>query len=274
MNTTPKIFSKFRLFIWWLNRPRLYRQWLRNISNWLFHHISSDKMSSNNFAKFSHNDVFDTNKAIKKIIGFEPQEKVTDRYNEFFVQARKSIKQKSKFQYVEKGDFTRGSADLNLLYWICEGINAKKIIETGVAHGWSSLSILLSLSKRNEGILISTDLSYRKSTDDEYVGCVVPQSIRKRWRIIRKADRDALPLAIKKLGKIDMCHYDSDKSYQGRMWAYPKLWSSLKKNGVFISDDINDNNAFHDFCSAVDRNPILIKTMEGGSEKLIGIVIK
>ena len=48
--------------------------------------------------------------------------------------------------------------------------------------------------------------------------------------------------------KFDFCHYDSDKSYQGRMFAYNKIWNNLKKKSVFLSDDISDNMAFFDFC--------------------------
>ena len=46
---------------------------------------------------------------------------------------------------------------------------------------------------------------------------------------------------------IDFCHYDSDKSYYGRTYAYPLLWKSLSPGGVFISDDIQDNLAFKEF---------------------------
>ena len=34
--------------------------------------------------------------------------------------------------------------------------------------------------------------------------------------------------------KFDFCHYDSDKSYQGRMFAYNKIWKNLKKKGIFF----------------------------------------
>ena len=41
-----------------------------------------------------------------------------------------------------------------------------------------------------------------------------------------------------------MVHYDSDKSYEGMKWAYETLFPYVKKGGVFISDDINDNSAY------------------------------
>ena len=38
--------------------------------------------------------------------------------------------------------------------------------------------------------------------------------------------------------EIDLCHYDSHKDYDARMWAYPRLWAALRSGGIFISDDI------------------------------------
>ena len=46
---------------------------------------------------------------------------------------------------------------------------------------------------------------------------------------------------------LDLCHYDSDKTYYGRRWAYPKLWKALRPGGIFVSDDIQDNFAFREF---------------------------
>lgn len=67
-----------------------------------------------------------------------------------------------------------------------------------------------------------------------------------------------------------MCHYDSDKSYDGRMWSYSILWNALKRGGFFISDDIGDNVAFRDFANAVKANPIVIRK----GKKYIGLIVK
>ena len=47
--------------------------------------------------------------------------------------------------------------------------------------------------------------------------------------------------------RFDFIHYDSDKSYEGRMKNYKLIWSMLNKKGCFVSDDISDNSAFFDF---------------------------
>jgi predicted O-methyltransferase YrrM len=163
-----------------------------------------------------------------------------------------------------------GPANLDLLFWSSEYLAAEKVIETGVAYGWSSLAILLSIKNRKNSCLVSTDMPYPNKNNDKYVGCVVPLELRCRWQILRYADREGLPKALSFFKTIDMCHYDSDKSYEGRMWAYPLLWKALRPGGFFISDDIGDNTAFRDFSELISYEPIVIKS----DDKYIGVIIK
>lgn len=168
-----------------------------------------------------------------------------------------------------------GPGDIDLLYNLVEHVQADKIIETGVAYGWSSLAILLSLRKRKGARLISSDMPYAKIGNEDYVGCVVADELRGHWRLIRLPDRQSLPKAIAELGEIDMCHYDSDKSYRGKKWAYPILWSVLRTGGMFVSDDISDDFAFKDFCVDTERTPLVIRSYaDTNVEKYVGILIK
>lgn len=127
-----------------------------------------------------------------------------------------------------------------LLYNFAEFLEATKVVETGVFRGTSSSGILKSLCKR-DGRLISTDIP----TPELYAepGEVVTDDLKPYWKIIQKPDRISLPAALKELGEIDLVCYDSDKSYNGRMFAYELMWKSLRKDGIFVSDDINDNFA-------------------------------
>ena len=70
--------------------------------------------------------------------------------------------------------------------------------------------------------------------------------------MIRRPDNPGINIALGKAGtKIDLCHYDSDKSWWGRNYAYPILWNSLNFNGLFISDDIQDNLYFAEFVKKI-----------------------
>lgn len=164
-----------------------------------------------------------------------------------------------------------GAGALELLYLIILSKKPERVIETGVAYGWSSLAILAALDLNKKGNLVSVDMPYPKMDVEDYVGIVVPENFRNRWTLIRRPDRNGILKALSKFdNEIDLCHYDSDKSYTGRKWANHILWKHLAEGGVFISDDIQDNIAFVEFCEEVNRKPYIIFC----DEKYVGLIIK
>jgi hypothetical protein len=95
--------------------------------------------------------------------------------------------------------------------------------------------------------------------------------LRARWTLVREPDRYGLVKALRALGgAIDFCHYDSDKSYGGRKYAYRLMWDALETGGVFVSDDIQDNFAFRDLVEAKAAT-FAVTECEG---KFVGIVRK
>lgn len=162
-----------------------------------------------------------------------------------------------------------GAGALELIYEACEYTQAKTVVETGVAYGWSSLAALISLQKRN-GTLYSSDMPYLGQNGDQYVGYIVPENLKTYWKLFRHADKESLPKILAEVQEIDVAHYDSDKAYEGMMWAYNVLYPRLRKGGVFISDDINDNSAFQDFCEKNGIEPTVVD-FEG---KYVGIFVK
>lgn len=164
-----------------------------------------------------------------------------------------------------------GPGDLRLLHICCEVTEATRVIETGVAYGWSSFAILGNLAKREGAMLTSVDMPYPKVGNEEWVGIAVPPELRRHWRLIRRPDRNGLRKALKlQDGLLDVCHYDSDKSYYGRRWAYPLLWNALRRGGIFVSDDIQDNFAFKEFVQ--ERGLRFFVTESQG--KFVGICLK
>jgi hypothetical protein len=164
-----------------------------------------------------------------------------------------------------------GEGAINFIYQLVKNSNAKHNLETGVAYGWSSLAILLAIKQRENALLISNDMPYINMGNDDYVGCVVPEDLKSKWQLQRLPDIKGIPLALRKFNNsIDFCHYDSDKSYTGRMWASPLLWNALNKCSFFVVDDINDNLAFKHFCESVDRTPLIIEH----AGKYVGVIVK
>lgn len=165
-----------------------------------------------------------------------------------------------------------GPANLQVLYCACEQIGAKDALETGVAHGWSSLALLDSVKERG-GHVVSNDLPATDGLNEDYIGLVVPDDLRSLWILMRGADREGLTQLKNKGKTFDLIHYDSDKTYDGRMFGYGVMYDHLlKPGGIFMSDDIDDNHAFADFCAQKGLQPIVIRDEEHG--KYEGLVIK
>ena len=156
------------------------------------------------------------------------------------------------------------------MYNLAKLKNINNILETGVANGWSSLAILLSIQESNNKKLTSIDLPYPYKNSDKYIGCAVPNNLRNNWRLIINNDKKILTDFLNKKLKFDLVHYDSDKSYDGRINSYELIWKLLNHNGILISDDISDNNAFIFFAKSKNLIPIIYKH----ESKMIGILRK
>jgi predicted O-methyltransferase YrrM len=164
-----------------------------------------------------------------------------------------------------------GGGHIELIYAIARLTAARACLETGVAYGWSSLAFLAAMEKNGDGRLVSVDRPYPGMGNEGDVGIVVPERFKHRWIIIREPDRNGLHRAAGAFPEgIDIAHYDSDKSYRGRMFGYPILWDALKPGGVFLSDDIQENMAFADFVRHKDAS---FGVVEGGG-KYIGLAVK
>ena len=209
----------------------------------------------NHYKIFSKKDVYqslDINEIIK------PQEIYKDIFDK-----SKSIVNNNPYKL-------GGAGDLEILYNLAKLKNMNNILETGVANGWSSLAILLSIQETNNKKLTSIDLPYPYKNSDKYIGCVVPNNLRKNWSLIIDNDKKVLTDFLNKKLKFDLVHYDSDKSYEGRINSYELIWKLLNHNGILISDDISDNNAFIFFSKSKNLIPIIYKH----ESKMIGILRK
>jgi predicted O-methyltransferase YrrM len=191
----------------------------------------------------------------------------TSMVPEFPAELLEEAQRLSERSAVEMG----GAGDLNLIHAAARLSGARHAIETGVAYGWSSLAILAALAGRPTARLTSVDMPYPKRNNEAFVGIVVPDPFRENWDLIREPDRRGLSKALSRHPRgIDLAHYDSDKSWWGRRYAYPMLWSALRPGGVFISDDIQDNMAFAEFVEDVGA-PFAVTEYQS---KFVGIVRK
>lgn len=248
-----------KTFFAYLKRPDLYPELGRKIIKNTFNRGASTKgkESSNQWAA---SIAISQEEAIENLFGAK-----SEKFSSQFPEVYQTALDRQNSCPIKMG----GAGALELIYHACEFTQAKNVVETGVAYGWSSLAALMSLQKRN-GILYSSDMPYLGQNGDQYVGYVLPEQLKKNWKLYRFADRESLPKIFGEVNEVDVVHYDSDKAYNGMLWAYGELYKNLREGGVFISDDINDNSAFQDFCSGKNILPTVI-SFEG---KFIGVFVK
>jgi len=263
------MFSKHRIniLLWFARRPRLYKQFIREIFSFLRrkNHPTLDR--SIEAEEWCESQGISVEDAFQELFSSYQYIEVEEKFPEVMNDSHRIVASKS-FNW-------GGQGNVSLNYNIAEAIDASCILETGVAYGWSTLSILLSLDSRQKGHLCSVDMPFMGVENEEDIGCVIPESLKKdRWTLLRLPDREGLPEAIKNSAPFDFCHYDSDKSYSGKKWAYPKIWKALRPGGVLISDDISDNIAFKEFSDLIQVPPTIIKTFDTQVEKFVGLLIK
>ena len=138
-----------------------------------------------------------------------------------------------------------GGASDKLLYFIVRSKKPETIIETGVAAGFSSLSILKAIESNKKGKLYSSDFPYFRLKDPEkYIGALVDRSIYKNWELEIEGDSINIPKFLNNIEELDLFHYDSDKSYHGKIKTFELVQPKLTRNSVIIFDDIQDDNFF------------------------------
>ncbi len=149
----------------------------------------------------------------------------------------------------EQSGFTPygGAADA-LLYFLTRYLQPSVIVETGVAAGYSSCAFLTAIQQNGRGRLFSSDFpNLRLPEPEKHIGVLVDDHLRKDWTLLLEGDAINLPIIARKAGRIDLFHYDSDKSYAGREFALSLIRPRMNPGGVILIDDIEDNSHFHDY---------------------------
>jgi len=159
------------------------------------------------------------------------------------------------------------------LYFIVRCIKPEIMIETGVAHGVSSWTILNAIHKNGSGKLFSIDLpnqdlkSYNPSNISQTSGWVVPDKLRTYWQLELGPSMELLPELVKKSEKIDVFFHDSDHSYENMTFEFESVFDKLRQGGLLLSDDVHKNMAFFDFVGKKKITGIQFYTKGGAAVK-------
>jgi predicted O-methyltransferase YrrM len=231
--------SKAATAVWFLRRPTFWRQGIELARRKFMRNMDSSERRSKAGEWAAERAV--PVKAALAAVGLLKQGAAIPKLSPKILAKAERLAKRST---VEMG----GAGDLTLIYAAARLCGASRAVETGVAYGWSSLAILAALADNGGGRLASVDMPYAKMNNEPFVGIAVTDALRPNWSLIRLPDRNGLKRAIAEFnGSIDFAHYDSDKTYYGRSFAYPLIWEALEPGGVFVSDDIQDNMRFAEF---------------------------
>lgn len=140
-----------------------------------------------------------------------------------------------------------GGGAYSLLYFLVRERRPEIVVETGVAAGWSSAAVLTAMKRNGTGHLWSSDFPYfRQAGAADEIGLLVAPDLRERWTLLIDGDEENLPKIMREVARVDMFHFDSDKTYKGRNFALTSIKSKLAEKAVVIFDDIQDNSHFKD----------------------------
>jgi len=174
------------------------------------------------------------------------------------IESRKELNEK---EFIEGGvGRTAGIA----LYMVVRKLKPETVVETGVMGGVSSTYILTALEENSHGKLYSIDLPREEGKES---GWLIPDGLKHRWELILGRSSEKLPPLLKELGAINIFFHDSEHSYQNMMWEYQTTWPYLKQGGVLLSDNIDDNNAFSDFCKAIGVDSLILGILGGTTKR-------
>lgn len=165
-----------------------------------------------------------------------------------------------------------------LLYFIVRILKPKVIVETGVAAGVSTGYILQGLKDNGFGKLYSIDLpfqwylygNFKLHLDSipagKIPGYLVPEDLKKNWKIILGETHKKLPTLLKNLDIIDLFFHDSEHTYKTMLFEYRLSWPHIKNGGLLVSDDVDFTKAFEKFSKDKKLRQIRFKEL--------GILIK
>ena len=209
-------------------------------------------------------------------------EKNCENLENFFSNIDKDLWKKSKIFQNELNNYAKnklakieydlgGGGAYNILYFLTKLTKPETIYETGVGAGFSTFAFLKAMKENDKGTLYSSDFPYfRIKNPENYIGILVPQNLKKQWKLMKEGDEANTKFYKKNINKkFDILHYDSDKTYLGRSKFFKISGKLIDTKTLIIMDDIQDNSFFYDFVIKNKLNKWKIFSFEN---KYVGMI--
>jgi hypothetical protein len=158
----------------------------------------------------------------------------------------------------------------------------RHVVETGVAHGFTSRFILEAMARNGFGHLWSIDLPPLDPVMRSRIGIAITEALKHRWTLIEGSSRRELPLLLDQLGEIDLFVHDSLHTEANVRFEMREAWLKLAVNGAMVVDDIDTNwgfrNAAREFGGhtsfACEAEPVRADPRRFNKKGLFGLVLK
>jgi hypothetical protein len=131
------------------------------------------------------------------------------------------------------------------------------MVETGVALGFTTATVLHAMVEAGKGRLYSVDLPALQHNPDEPVGRAVPPTLRGRWQLELGDSRTKLEPLCARVAPVDIFLHDALHTYSSQLREYRTAWPFIRSGGLLLSDDVN-NPAFVEFAREVGVRPHLV----------------
>lgn len=119
---------------------------------------------------------------------------------------------------------------LQILYICIRHLKPEIVVETGVASGSTSFTILSAFEKNNRGKLFSIDIGFTDWFPEGHtVGYLVPWKMCTNWNLIIGNSRNELPKLLNNLKNVDIFFHDSDHSYKHMMFEFETVLPYLRQ---------------------------------------------
>jgi predicted O-methyltransferase YrrM len=145
------------------------------------------------------------------------------------------------------------------------------VVETGVALGFTTATVLRAMAENGDGRLYSVDLPHVQYGHDREIGSAVPDELRERWALHLGRSEKLLPALLRDVAPIDVFIHDANHAYSAQLREYRTAWPHLRSGGVLVSDDVG-NPAFIEFAADVGARPYLVPGSR--AESAVGIIGK
>ncbi len=136
-----------------------------------------------------------------------------------------------------------------LAYLLCRALERETVLETGVAYGVTSATILAALHRNGKGVLHSVDLPpIADRASLRYIGTMIPAQYKSRWYLHLGDSKRVLPsLFAKSIGEVGLFIHDSANIDRVQQREMEMVWPHMASGGGMVLNNIGRNAAFSNF---------------------------